>query len=404
MAKIEKFKFDFEGKEILLILEFQPDKYGEDEFKRDVRNYIRRNKILRKVAYPDFDYFVKTASETIRGVLPQVLNKVHHVIQGEPFVIEFRIHDAEEDSYHSAHDEKTSRFDHMYIDLNGKSLTDIFVAPFYFRRISPVKMPDIQLKLIVDLVGLFQFHASLPAYKYASQLKKKVMKKYGLKDEEVDKLEYPALIPLFEILSDLRIEGLADFLRKTGQRLEIDLGRIKRFKKKLNKMVEEMKTEIPLQQIEKIYEDEYYVEDIETVGRYMCYFIALSLARHMGEKGIRVDNRYTSFEEIHKALKSECEIDRLPPKVCEETIKLLNRIEPKNHHSRFIYLYTRACHELDIPNPFVVLSYEDYVELKKKAAKYCEEEWKHWAKHAGFAVEHKSFGEMLREHFGHTIL
>ena len=48
MAKIEKFKFDFEGKEILLILEFQPDKYGEDEFKRDVRNYIRRNKILRK--------------------------------------------------------------------------------------------------------------------------------------------------------------------------------------------------------------------------------------------------------------------------------------------------------------------------------------------------------------------
>ena len=212
---IAQDKLRLGGRSILLIIEFQTRKYGPSRFRRDVMDYLEKNKIADDGKdYPKFDYFVNTVSETLNAVMPQVLNRVPYIIQGNPFVIELRVHDAWGDEYHSYHDEESSRFDHCYIDLNGKSLTNIFVAPFYFRRMSYTNMPDVKLSLIVDLVSLFQYQCSLDDYKHAKNLKKKVMTKYGVKNEKVNKLIYPSLIPFFELLSDLKIGGLGDFIRR----------------------------------------------------------------------------------------------------------------------------------------------------------------------------------------------
>lgn len=407
--EIRKYKLRFGRKRVILILEFQTEKYGPAHFKRDAGNYIRRNKIVNlEDAYPNFDYFIKTVSETLRAVVPQVLNKVPYVIQGNPFVIELRVHDADGDDYHSNHDEEFSRFDHMYIDLNGKSLTDIFVAPFYFRRMTYVNMPDVRLSLIVDLVSLFHYHCNLPEYKYLNALKRRVMRRYGIKNEEVDKLQYPSLIPFFELLSDLKIEGLGDFIRRSGERLVFDLSRVDRIRKDLQRLVEGMKKPMTLKRIAQIYEKEYYNledSDIEAVGRYMCFFIAMALGKHMNIKGITSNKRYYTFENLSELLNANFVIDSLPPKICEKAIKLIHGIEAENHHSRFIYLYARACHELGIPKEYTILDYREYKELKRKALGNSDEEWKHWSKRAGFVISKDlPFKKMLREHFAFKLL
>ena len=176
------------------------------------------------------------------------------------------------DDYHSYHNEQFSKFDHMYIDLNGRSLTDIVVAPFYFKKMTFTNMPDVKLNLIIDLIGLFHYHCNLPEYKYIIALKKRIMKKYGITNETTGKLDYPSLIPFFELLSDLKIEGLGNFIRNTGGKLIFDLTRINRIRKDLKQLVEDMKKPMTLNRISQIYEEKYYNledSDIDIVGGYM---------------------------------------------------------------------------------------------------------------------------------------
>lgn len=413
-------EFRFGRRWITLLIEFQTEKYDPAHFKRDIKSYITENKIVDlEEDYPNFDYFIKTVSETLRAVMPQVLSKVPYVIQGDPFVIELRVHNAEEydeetkkykpDQYDSNHDEKFSRLDHMYIDLNGKKLTDIFVAPFYFRRMSYVNMPDVRLRLIIDLVGLFQYQCSLPRYRYTRRLKNRVMKRYRLTRKYVDKITYTRLILLFEFFSDLKIEGFADFFRRTGEGLVFDLPRVERFRKKIDEMVKLIRRPNTLEQIKKIYDDEYYDDDLEICGRYMCFFIALAMGKHMHlknhrMKGITSKRVYYPFEKLNEVLAKGLVIDALPPRVCEKAIKHIRSIEAKSHHSKFIYLYTRACKDLKILPKFTIMDYGDYEEWKTRALKGAQEDWEHWLEDQQFFREPMSFGEVLRKHFAYKLL
>lgn len=131
----------------------------------------------------------------------------------------------------------------------------------------------------------------------------------------------------------------------------------------------------------------------------------MALGKHMKIKGITSNKRYYTFETLNELLSTKFIIDPLPPKICEKAIKLIRGIEAKNHHSKFIYLYTRACHELNIPKEYIILDYNEYNELKRKSLNDVEEEWNYWSKHAGFVInEELPFKKMLKKHFAFNLL
>lgn len=405
---------------ILVSIDFQESRYGPDLFRRDVRNYLRRNGLQNMgKPYPSFEFFEEVLKKELREIFHKALEAVPHVIYGDPFQLRIAIHDAGErvngkykrDQYHSSHDDENSRLSLCLIELNGKTLADLFVIPKWFNK--DFYLAQNKMRETIDIIGLLQYQASIIKRRNAVRLRNKVKRRYGIKDEKLDRLEYPGLIPFFEFLSDLAIEGLAEFKRRIEQPVKIELARKERVMKNLNEMVELMVKPNTLKEIDRLYEEEYYNledSDIEFVGRWMCFFIALAIAKNRGYKVefLKVKTNLSRIEYYFKDLRglysSYIEIQPLPLDISEDAYRKMHSTKPENHHARFIHVFESACKELGIPKRFIVISNEEYVDLKKRAVRNCEGEEKHWIKEAGFPVHSHPFRKILERHSQYKLL
>ncbi len=405
---------------ILLTIDFQKERYGPDLFRRDVQNYLRRNGLQNMgKPHPSFELFEEEVKKELREIFRKALEAVPKVIYGDPFQVRVAIHDAGErvdgkykrDLYHSSHDDDNSRLSLCLLELNGKTLADLFVIPKWLNK--DFYLAQNKMRETIDIIGLLQYQASIIKRRNALRLRNKVKRRYGIKDEKLDRLEHPGLIPFFEFLSDLAIEGLAEFKRRIEQPVKVELARKARVMKNLNEMVELMAKPNTLKEIDRLYEEEYYNledSDIEFVGRWMCFFIALAIAKDRGYEieFLKVKTNSSRkgyyFKDLRGLYSSYIEIQPLPLDISEDAYKKMYSIKPENHHARFIHVFESACKELGIPKRFIVISNEEYVDLKKRAVKNCEEEEKHWIKEAGFPVYDHPFRKILGRHSKYRLL
>ncbi len=381
----------FRGKKVILYF-FEKSGYGKKQFDRDLGNFIKKENRKIKKKLPSFDDFKKLVGKELTKLMPDVLSKEPNAVKEDPFTIEFIIRNVED---YSEHLEKRSRIDHMYIVLSGPELAKNLILPVYFFG----ENQDAFFHEKFDLVGIMHFQVSLPLYKYFDRFKRRALQRYGLTERSIGKIKYGSMIPLFETLSDLRVEGMANFWRRKSEGITFDVDILNKFKANLERLAKETDFE----KAEEIYDGELYTDDIEILGRYMCFFIGLAVLKHMGVKSVTVNGKNASLDKLGRYITGKDKFVKLDVRICGKVYTMLMKGDKPQLHRWFIIYYTLACKELGIPENLTVITHYKYDWLKKTATRYNKKYWGEWVKKSGYVLEHRSFLEVIRERHGNII-
>ncbi|MFH1642205.1 MAG: hypothetical protein ABIC04_04860 [Nanoarchaeota archaeon] len=423
MSQIPEFIINFDKKQVHVYMIFDSEKFGPRKFAYRVQAYLRRAGINKKVEL-GYVHYKQEVKKVLKKLVNQAIEKVPYVLEITPLTIYLRIHDAywkeegelvgKTDTYHSMYEDADSRIDKhlginkMVIDLNGKSLTDLYVAPRYFSNRFEKRKAAIELKTVLDLESHFHYHCMLHDYRQITILKNRLENRDKLSDKQINAMLNCRIMPFYELLSDIKREGITEFVITRNKNLYFEAYRIIRLRKFIQRLIKRMEDDnIPIEKLSKYYIDHSYNledSDIPIVGKYMCFFIGLAIAKQSGVKTITVNNRLMDIDDIKKLDTDSIIFNPLPPKISTITYRMIYGIKSKNHYKRFNHLYVSSCKDLGLPKKYWLFSASEISEDKKQIIAINQKRYNYWLRKAGFTNVEHTFSEILEKHFELRLL
>ncbi len=376
------------GKKVKVVLDF--DDYSERKYRNDFENFLeyqtKREKFenakdtdlkflyvreLKNIPYIGlakyierkypYELFQKLLSNFIIRIIQKVLEDFPAIITSDNLEVQVKISRITQREYYGGYDEKVSDAEHAYIEFSGLWLINYLLVPWiHFRRID--------YQTIYNFTA-HEMHHHVDHVHRAFIYEEKLEDKWKLKAKRIS--NYGALF-LFSVLLELRREGFADFSKKRNfPRFDVDRGKIREFRTKLDKLV----TIKGKEEAEEFFDSQLSTSSFMTYycGSLMCYFIALFFSKEIGkEPAIVAGGRSYPLNMLSTVIgrNKQCTIINLPNQAFDKAYHLIYTMGPVE----FLNMYNHACDNFGIPPKYRVLWWRLFVELKMKTTRIYEKE------------------------------